>query len=64
MALVVDVLLCFAQHQLQVFNEAIESAVRYKEHSDDFVDQVMQLLHEVSPDFLSPQSAFACFVCV
>ncbi|EGD82915.1 Rabl2a protein [Salpingoeca rosetta] len=31
---------------VKVFNEAIESAVQYKEHSDDFVDQVMQLLHE------------------
>eukprot|EP00043_Microstomoeca_roanoka_P015010 m.149721 g.149721 ORF g.149721 m.149721 type:complete len:64 (+) comp16161_c1_seq2:152-343(+) len=30
----------------QVFTEAIESAVRYHENSDDFVDQVMQLLHE------------------
>lgn len=30
----------------QVFNEAIASAVHYKANSDDFVDQVLELLHE------------------
>jgi Rab-like protein 2 len=30
----------------QVFNEAIANAVHYKANSDDFVDQVMELLHE------------------
>lgn len=32
----------------QVFTEAIQKAVAYKNNSDDFVDQVLELLHEDS----------------
>ncbi|EDQ84120.1 uncharacterized protein MONBRDRAFT_30574 [Monosiga brevicollis MX1] len=31
---------------VKIFNEAIANGVRYKANSDDFVDQVLELLHE------------------
>ncbi len=31
----------------QLFEEAIKAAVHYKEHGADFVDEVLDLLHDV-----------------
>eukprot|EP00056_Hartaetosiga_gracilis_P017135 m.6504 g.6504 ORF g.6504 m.6504 type:complete len:195 (-) comp5294_c0_seq1:1685-2269(-) len=35
---------------VKVFNEAIERGVHYKDNSDDFVDQVLEMLHRDAED--------------